>query len=82
MEAIDKRYLRWSVYALFLHFKKINELEAKILFVVLDTSLSMIMFSAVDYFMKSVSATPISLFVVSLVMSLLYMNDVVENKNN
>lgn len=68
--------------ALFLHFKKINELEAKILFVVLDTSLSMIMFSAVDYFMKSVSATPISLFVVSLVMSLLYMNDVVENKNN
>ena len=66
---------------LFLHFKKINELEAKIMFVVLDTLLSMVMFSTVDYFMKSVSATPISLFIVSLVMSLLCMNDVLENKD-
>ena len=67
---------------LFSHFKKINELEAKIMFVVLDTLLSMVMFSTVDYFMKSVSATPISLFVVSFVMSLLCMNDVIENKDN
>lgn len=67
---------------LFLHFKKINEFEAKIMFVVLDTILTMIMFSLVDYFMQSVSATLISLFVVSLVMSLLCMNDVVKNKNN
>ena len=66
---------------LFLHFKKINELEAKIMFVVLDTLLSMVMFSTVDYFMKSVSATPISLFIVSLVMSLLCMNDVIEKKD-
>ena len=57
---------------LFSHFKKINELE---------TVLSMIMFSLVDYFMKSVSATPISLFVVSLIMSLLCMNDVIEKKD-
>ena len=67
---------------LFSHFKKINELEAKIMFVVLDTLLSMVMFSTVDYFMKSVSATTISLFIVSLVMSLLCMNDVIENKDN
>ena len=67
---------------LFSHFKKINVLEAKIMFVVLDTLLSMVMFSTVDYFMKSVSATPISLFIVSLVMSLLCMNDVIENKDN
>ena len=67
---------------LFSHFKKINELEAKIMFVVLDTLLSMVMFSTVDYFMKSVSATPISLFVVSFVMSLLCMNDVIEDKDN
>ena len=67
---------------LFSHFKKINEFEAKILFVVLDTVLSMVMFSMVDYFMKSVSAPPISLFVVSLVMSLLCMNDVIQNKDN
>ena len=51
-------------------------------FVVLDTLLSMVMFSTVDYFMKSVSATPISLFVVSFVMSLLCMNDVIEDKDN
>ena len=67
---------------LFLHFKKINGLEAKIMFVVLDTLLSMVMFSTVDFFMKSVSATPISLFIVSLVMSLLCMNDVIEDKDN
>ena len=66
---------------LFSHFKKINEFEAKVMFVVLDTLLSMAMFSMVDYFMKSVSATPISLFVVSLVMSLLCMNDVIEKKD-
>lgn len=67
---------------LFLHFKKINELEAKIMFVVLDTLLSMIIFSMVDYFMKSVSATPISLFMASFIMSLLCMNDVIENKED
>ncbi len=67
---------------LFSYFKKLNEVEAKILFVVLDTVLSMTIFSLVDYFMKSVSTTPVSLFVVSLIMSLLCMNDVTENKNN
>lgn len=66
---------------LFSHFKKINEFEAKVIFVVLDTILSMIMFSMVDYFMQSVSATPHSLFIVSLIMSLLCMYDVVENKD-
>lgn len=49
---------------LFSHFKKINAFEAKIIFIILDTSLSMIMMSLVDYYMKSVSATSISLFVV------------------
>lgn len=67
---------------LHLHFKKINVLESKILFVVLDTFLSMTMFSAVDYFMKSVSATPVAVFVVSLIMSLLCMNDVTEDIEN
>ena len=67
---------------LFSYFKKINEFEVKMMFVVLDTVLSMVMFLLVDYFMKSVSATPISLFVVSLLMSLLCMNDVIESKDN
>ena len=66
---------------LFSHFKKINVFEAKVIFVVLDTILSMIMFSIVDYFMQGVSSTPLSLLVVSLIMSLLCMNDVVENKD-
>lgn len=67
---------------LFSHFKKIGAFEAKVIFVVLDTSVSMIMMSAVDYFMKSVSATLASLFVVSVVMALLCMNDVTESKDN
>lgn len=67
---------------LFSHFKKINTFEAKVVFIILDTSLSMIMMSLVDYYMKSVSATSISLFVVSLVMALLCMNDVTENEDS
>ena len=66
---------------LFSRFKKISAFEAKVIFVVLDTSLSMIMMSLVDYFMKNVSATSVSLFVVSLVMALLCMNDVTENED-
>ena len=65
---------------LFSHFKKITAIEAKVLFVVLDTLLSMLMMSIVDYFMKSVSATAVSLFMVSLVMALLCTNDVTETK--
>lgn len=67
---------------LFSHFKNVNAFEAKVIFIVLDTSLSMIMLSLVDYYMKSVSATSVSLFVVSLVMALLCMNDVTENKDD
>lgn len=67
---------------LFSHFKKINAFETKVIFIVLDTSLSMMMLSLVDYYMKSVSATSVSLFVVSLVMAMLSMNDATENKND
>lgn len=67
---------------LFSHFKKINAFEAKVIFVVLDTTLSMIMLSLVDYYMKNVSATSVSLFVVSLAMALLSMNDVTEKKDD
>lgn len=67
---------------LFLYFKKLTAFEAKVIFIVLDTSLSMMMLSLVDYYMKSVSATSVSLFVVSLVMAMLSMNDVTENKSD
>ena len=67
---------------LFSHFKKITAIEAKVIFVILDTLLSMLMMSIVDYFMDSVAATDISLFVVSLVMALLCMNDVTKDKES
>lgn len=67
---------------LFSYFKKLTAFEAKVIFIVLDTSLSMMMLSLVDYYMKSVSATSVSLFVVSLVMAMLSMNDVTEDKND
>lgn len=67
---------------LFSYFKKLTAFEAKVIFIVLDTSLSMMMLSLVDYYMKSVSATSVSLFVVSLVMAMLSMNDVTENKSD
>ncbi|MBQ1996253.1 MAG: hypothetical protein II237_08695, partial [Clostridia bacterium] len=67
---------------LFTHFKKITAIEAKVIFVVLDTLLSMLMMSIVDYFMNSVATTDISLFVVSLVMALLCMNDVTGEKDS
>lgn len=72
----------WLVKAvskvLFSHFKKIKEFEAWIMLVVLNTALSMVRLSLVDYFMESVSATPLSLFVISLVMSLSYSSDEIE----
>lgn len=67
---------------LFSHFKKITATEAKVIFVILDTMLSMLMMSLVDNFMESVSATSVSLFVVSLIMALFCMNDVTETKDS
>ena len=67
---------------LFSHFRKITAFEAKVLFVVLDTMLSMLTMSLVDYFMKSVDATFVSLIIISLVMALLCMNDVTEENDS
>lgn len=67
---------------LFLRFKKINEFEAKLIFIISDTLLSTAVFSSVDYFMVSVSASPLSIFVISLIMALMGMNDVTENKDS
>ena len=66
---------------LFAHFRKITAFEAKVIFVVSDTLLSMALLSLVDHWMKTVSATPVSRWIVSLVMALLCMNDVTENKD-
>lgn len=75
-------YVKALPKVLFFEFKKITAIEAKVIFVILDTLLSMLMMSIVDYFMDSVAATDISLFVVSLVMALLCMNDVTKEKDS
>ncbi len=72
-------FVRAIPKVLFSHFGKISAREAKLLFVVLDTGLSMVIFSVVDHFMESVSASPAALFVLSLVMALLCRNDAAGN---
>lgn len=67
---------------LFFRFGKIDAVEAKIMFVVLDTLVSVVMLSTVDHFMESVSAAPMALFVISLIMALLCMDDVTQSREN
>lgn len=49
--------------------------QAKVIFVLLDTMASMIVLALVDYFMRSVYATELSIFVVALVMALLSVKE-------
>lgn len=49
---------------------KIKENTGKILFVILDTIGTGIVMAIVDYFMKSVSATDLAIFVVSFIMAI------------
>ena len=65
---------------LFSRFKKINAVEAKVMFVILDTLLSMVMFSLVDHFMKSVSATNLAVIVVSFLFALYSVNEDIKIK--
>lgn len=51
---------------------------AKILFVILDTLSTMLTMSLIDYFMGSVSASDISIFVISFIIALLSMKDLNE----
>ena len=49
---------------------KIKENTGKVLFVILDTIGTGIVMAIVDYFMKSVSATDLAIFVVSFIMAI------------
>ena len=61
-----------------LSLDKITIKLAKILFVILDTLSTMITMSLIDYFMGSVSASDISIFVISFIIALLSMKDLNE----
>ena len=61
-----------------LSLDKITIKLAKILFVTLDTLSTMLTMSLIDYFMGSVSASDISIFVISFIIALLSMKDLNE----
>ena len=61
-----------------LSLEKITIKLAKILFVILDTLSTMLTMSLIDYFMGSVSASDISIFVISFIIALLSMKDLNE----
>ena len=61
-----------------LSLDKITINLAKILFVILDTLSTMLTMSLIDYFMGSVSASDISIFVISFIIALLSMKDLNE----
>ena len=52
------------------HLNKITRIQAMILYLLLDTGATALGLLCVDYFMDSVSATGISVFVVSLLFAL------------
>ena len=61
-----------------LSLDKITIKLAKILFVILDTLSTMLTMSLIDYFMGSVSASDVSIFVISFIIALLSMKDLNE----
>lgn len=61
-----------------LSLDKITIKLAKILFVILDTLSTMLTMSLIDYFMGSVSASDIYIFVISFIIALLSMKDLNE----
>lgn len=61
-----------------LSLDKVTIKLAKILFVILDTLSTMLTMSLIDYFMGSVSASDISIFVISFIIALLSMKDLNE----
>lgn len=58
-----------------LSLDKITIKLAKVLFVILDTISTMFTMALVDYFMESVSASDMSIFIISFMMALLSMKD-------
>lgn len=62
---------------LYFEFSVITKRQAMVLYVILDTIVSMFAYAVTDYFMTSVKAGDAAIFVVSLVFALWGMKDVV-----
>lgn len=63
-----------------LSLNKISISFARILFLVLDTTSTLIAMIIVDYFMDSVSATIISILIVAILMALICISDIKEKR--
>ena len=63
-----------------LKLKKLNLYSARIIFVLLDTIATAIGMTIVDQCMPNVSATDISILVISFILAILSIKDIKENK--
>lgn len=55
--------------------RKISETQSKILFVVLDTTATLVVLGVLDYFMNDVSIMPVSAFIIALILALFSLTD-------
>ena len=55
--------------------RKISETQSRILFVVLDTTATLVVLGVLDYFMNDVSIMPVSAFIIALVLALFSLTD-------
>ncbi|OKZ87035.1 regulatory YrvL family protein [Clostridium sp. 29_15] len=65
---------------IFLSLGKVSKQMAILFYIILDTFATFYGLRVVDYFMQSVSATDISIAIVSLIIALFGINDVDKNK--
>ena len=66
----------YTANELFLHLGRLSKNAAVLLYIVLDTIATAFGLSIVDYYMESVSATDLSIIVVSFLLSFLGMEDI------
>ncbi len=59
-----------------LELGRLNQLAARVLFVVLDTAFTAISFAVVDCFMNSVSASDLAIWVLSAILALSCVKDI------
>lgn len=65
---------------LLVEFQKINLWQARVLYIILNTLCSMICYSLVDYFMDSVHASDMAIFMVSFIISLIEAKNITEKE--
>jgi len=65
---------------LLVEFQKINLRQARVLYIILNTLCSMICYSLVDYFMDSVHASDMAIFMVSFIISLIEAKNITEKE--